>query len=117
MDLVIRGGGGVDPPPKTHPQADVVLSARKNARVEPGSAPPKARVVDAKGMLVVPGLVDLHVHLREPGHEYKEDIGSGTRAAAAGGFTTVCCMPNTNPTNDCRAVTDLIVNRAREVAV
>src|SRR5262249_45624368 len=61
----------------------------------------------------VPGLVDLHVHLREPGHEYKEDIASGTRAAAAGGFTTVCCMPNTVPVNDCRSVTDLILTRAR----
>jgi dihydroorotase len=65
---------------------------------------------------VAPGFVDLHVHLREPGHEYKEDIASGTRAAAAGGFTSVCCMANTNPVNDCRAVTDLIVRRAREAA-
>jgi dihydroorotase len=116
MDLVIRGGRVIDPHSKTDRQADVLLSEGKIARIEPGIAPGKARVVNAKGMLVVPGLVDLHVHLREPGHEYKEDIGSGTRAAAAGGFTTVCCMPNTNPTNDCRAVTDLIVNRAREVA-
>jgi dihydroorotase len=78
---------------------------------EPG---PGAQVVDCGGKVVAPGFVDLHVHLREPGHEYKEDITSGTRAAAAGGFTTVCCMPNTNPVNDCRAVTDLIVRRARE---
>jgi dihydroorotase len=76
---------------------------------------PGARVIDCAGKIVAPGFVDLHVHLREPGHEYKEDIQSGTRAAAAGGFTTVCCMPNTNPVNDCRAVTDLIVRRAREV--
>ena len=62
-----------------------------------------------------PGLIDLHVHLREPGQEYKEDIETGTRAAAAGGFTTVCCMPNTKPVNDQRAVTELIVRRAREV--
>src|SRR5262252_6917353 len=115
MDLVIRGGRVIDPHSKTDRQADVLLSEGKIARIEPGIAPGKARVVDAKGMLVVPGLVDLHVHLREPGHEYKEDIGSGTRAAAAGGFTAVCAMPNTNPPNDTRAVTELIVNRARDV--
>jgi dihydroorotase len=117
MDLVIRGGRVIDPHTKTDRQADVLLAEGKIARIEPAIAPGKARVLEAKGMLVVPGLVDLHVHLREPGHEYKEDIGSGTRAAAAGGFTTVCCMPNTHPPNDCRAVTDLIVNRAREVAM
>ena len=65
-------------------------------------------------MIVAPGFVDLHVHLREPGQEYKEDIASGAAAAAAGGFTSVCCMPNTVPVNDCRSVTDLIVRRARE---
>src|SRR5437868_14775870 len=69
------------------------------------------------GKIVAPGFIDLHVHLREPGHEYKEDIASGTRAAAAGGFTTLCCMPNTNPPNDNRSVTELIVRRAREAAV
>ena len=75
------------------------------------------RVVDVRGSWVVPGLIDLHCHLREPGHEYKEDIATGTRAAAAGGFTAVCAMPNTTPPNDTRAVTELIVRRAREAAV
>jgi dihydroorotase len=70
-------------------------------------------MVDARGLWVLPGLIDLHTHLREPGHEYKEDIVSGTEAAAAGGFTAVCAMPNTVPPNDCRAVTELIVTRAR----
>jgi dihydroorotase len=72
-------------------------------------------VIALGGRLLLPGFVDLHVHLREPGQEYKEDIASGGRAAAAGGFTTVCCMPNTVPPNDCRAVTDLITRRARDV--
>jgi dihydroorotase len=75
------------------------------------------RTLDVGGLLVVPGLVDLHVHFREPGQEYKEDIASGSAVAAASGFTTVCCMPNTNPVNDSRAVTDLIVRRAREVGL
>src|SRR4029453_6224773 len=75
----------------------------------------EVRVIDVRGLWVVPGLIDLHCHLREPGHKYKEDIGTGTRAAAAGGFTAVCAMPNTNPPNDTRAVTEMIVRRAREV--
>jgi dihydroorotase len=74
-----------------------------------------SRRIDVRDLLVVPGLVDLHVHFREPGQEYKEDLSSGTRSAVAGGFTTVCCMPNTSPTNDDRTVTELIVRRAREV--
>ena len=71
-------------------------------------------IVEGEGLWLAPGFVDLHVHLREPGHEYKEDISSGTRAAAAGGFTTVCCMANTDPVNDCVAVTEFIQGRARE---
>ena len=61
------------------------------------------RVIDVRGKWVVPGLIDLHAHLREPGQEYKEDIATGTRAAAAGGFTAVCCMPNTTPAQRLRA--------------
>ena len=71
------------------------------------------RVVDAAGCYVMPGLIDLHVHLRDPGQEYKEDIVSGTRAAAHGGFTAVCCMPNTKPTNDNAAVTRYIIEKAQ----
>ena len=82
--------------------------------VEIGRGLVGARIIDVRDLWVVPGLIDLHVHLREPGQEYKEDIETGTRAAAAGGFTTVCCMPNTRPVNDQRAVTELIVRRARE---
>jgi dihydroorotase len=75
------------------------------------------RGVDVRGLWVTPGFIDLHTHLREPGQEYKEDIATGTRAAAAGGFTAVCAMPNTVPPNDCRAVTELIVGRARTAGV
>ena len=85
--------------------------------VEIGRGLVGGRIVDVKDLWVVPGLIDLHVHLREPGQEYKEDIETGTRAAAAGGFTTICCMPNTRPVNDQRTVTELIVRRARDVGV
>ncbi len=73
--------------------------------------------IDARGSWVVPGLTDMHTHLREPGEEYKEDILSGARAAAAGGFTGIACMPNTIPINDCAAVTQFILERARQAAV
>ena len=74
-------------------------------------------VIDATGLLVIPGLTDMHVHLREPGQEYKEDILSGAAAAAAGGFTGIACMPNTDPPNDCCAVTSMILTRAAKAAV
>jgi dihydroorotase len=120
MQILLRGGRLIDP------SAERPLDATVDLRIEGGriaeigrglAAPAGARAVDLGGKLVVPGLVDLHVHLREPGQEYKEDIATGSRAAAAGGFTTVCCMPNTVPVNDCRSVTDLIVRRAREVGL
>ncbi|HER63286.1 MAG TPA: dihydroorotase, partial [Desulfobacteraceae bacterium] len=78
------------------------------------SAPRDIRIIDVEGCWVVPGLIDMHVHLREPGQEYKEDIVTGTRAAAAGGFTAVACMPNTNPVNDSASVTAKILDRARQ---
>jgi dihydroorotase len=120
MDLLLRGGRVIDvssgPERVVDAALDVVIRDGRVAELGSGlAAPSGARVVDVRDKLVVPGLVDLHVHLREPGHEYKEDVESGTAAAAAGGFTTICCMPNTSPTNDCRAVTELITRRAREV--
>lgn len=74
-------------------------------------------IVDAHGLIVAPGFIDMHVHLREPGQEYKEDIASGSAAAAAGGYTTVCCMPNTDPPNDSSDVTRLIKSRAQEAGL
>jgi dihydroorotase len=104
-----RSGGAVDR------QADVRIVGSKI--VEIGRGLRGAVTLDLGGLWVVPGFIDLHVHLREPGQEYKEDIVTGTRAAAAGGFTTVCCMPNTRPVNDQRAVTELIVRRGREAGL
>ena len=74
---------------------------------------PEARIIDASDKIVTPGLIDMHVHLREPGHEYKETIETGCLSAAFGGFTAICCMPNTNPVNDCRQVTEYILQKAQ----
>jgi dihydroorotase len=119
-DICLRGGRVIDPGRSFDAQADVLLSDGKVARIEPGLAGSVARdvkVIDVKDLWVCPGLVDIHTHLREPGQEYKEDIATGTAAAAAGGFTAVCAMPNTVPPNDNRAVTELMVRRAREVGL
>ena len=118
MDLCLRGGRVIDPGRGVDAEADVILKDGVVARSGKGIAAglgADVRVIDVRGKWVVPGFIDLHTHLREPGHEYKEDILTGTRAAAAGGFTAVCAMPNTNPPNDNRAVTELIVRRALEV--
>jgi dihydroorotase len=103
---VARGVGSIGSP------LDIRIIDGRIAEV--GQGLQAARMIDVSGLLVVPGLIDLHVHLREPGQEYKEDIQSGTLAAAVGGFTTVCCMPNTKPVNDQRSITELIVRRAKE---
>src|SRR5689334_21971217 len=113
MDLCLRGGRVIDPGRGVDAEADVILKDGVVARSGKGIAGGVSG--DVRGKWVVPGLIDLHIHLREPGHEYKEDIATGTRAAAAGGFTAVCAMPNTNPPNDTRAVTELMVRRARDV--
>jgi dihydroorotase len=118
MNLLLVGGRVLDPKTQLDRQADVLIQDGVVTEIGAGlRAPAGVRAVPVKDRLVVPGFVDLHAHLREPGHEYKEDIASGGRSAAAGGFTTVCCMPNTTPPNDNRAVTDLIVRRAREVGL
>jgi dihydroorotase len=119
LDLCLRGGRVIDPRRNIDSEADVLLSGGKIAEIGrlPEALPAGTRVLDVRGLWVVPGLVDLHVHLREPGQEYKEDIASGTLAAAAGGFTGVCTMPNTVPPNDCRAVTELILARARSAGL
>jgi len=114
MSLLIRNGRVVDPATSVDAVQDVLVAdgviERTGSRLP---APPGVEVLDATGRVVCPGFIDMHVHLREPGYEYKETIASGTRAAAAGGFTAVCCMANTNPVNDNGAVTDYIRAKAR----
>ncbi len=95
-------------------QSGIVTSIKR--RIEP-STKYKVKVIDAKGKIVCPGFIDLHVHLREPGFEYKETIQSGAAAAVAGGFTSICCMPNTRPVNDNKAVTHYILEKAREAGL
>ncbi|OAI43817.1 dihydroorotase [Nitrospira sp. SCGC AG-212-E16] len=111
--ILITGGHVIDPG-RFNGVADVLIDAGRIVAVGPHlKAPAGATKVDAKGRLVLPGFVDLHVHFREPGFEYKESIQSGAAAAVAGGFTSVCCMPNTNPVNDNQAITEFMLDRAR----
>jgi dihydroorotase len=123
MRVLLIGGRVIDPASGRDETAEVVIEDGRIVRIGPGAASVPAheerdtRVVDCRGKWVLPGLIDLHTHLREPGQEYKEDIISGTRAAAAGGFTTVCAMPNTRPVNDTRAVTEMIVAKSRSHGV
>ncbi len=111
--LLIRGGRLVDPGQGLDDQLDLLIADGRVERVGKGlKAGRGGETVDAAGQIVAPGLIDIHVHLREPGQEYKESIESGTRAAAAGGFTGVACMPNTEPPNDSRSVTEHILKEA-----
>ncbi len=115
--LVFRNVRAIDPSIQLDSVVDVVVEQGRIGRLGVGAAgelisASSARVVDATGLCLLPAFVDIHVHLREPGHEYKEDIVSGLRAAAAGGYAAVCAMPNTAPVNDCRAVTELMLSVA-----
>jgi dihydroorotase len=111
--LLIAGGRVVDPSQKLDATLDVLLKDGVVERLGEGLRVRDAERVDAKGLVVCPGFIDLHTHLREPGREDKETIASGTRAAAAGGFTAVCAMPNTNPVNDSAGITRSIVEKAK----
>ncbi len=118
QNLVIGGGRVVDPSLSIDDVLDVRIRdghiAEIGERLPVGSG---ERRVDVSGLVVAPGLVDVHVHFREPGQEHKETIATGSKSAAAGGFTSVCVMPNTSPTNDSVAVTELILARARQVGL
>lgn len=125
MKILIINGRIIDPSQKIDAAGDILVGDNRIIEIRPGSAGKKGKedkpdstsryydkVIDATGLYVLPGLVDLHVHLREPGFEHKETIKTGTLAAVRGGFTSVCCMPNTKPVNDNETVTEFILRKA-----
>ena len=111
--LLLKGGRVIDPAQGLDQALDVLIAEGTIEEVSPRVQPRGAPVLDVKGLVVCPGFIDLHAHLREPGREDKETIATGTRAAAAGGFTAVCAMPNTEPVNDTAGITRAIVEKAR----
>ncbi|MFC1515917.1 dihydroorotase [Thermodesulfobacteriota bacterium] len=127
MQTLIRGGRVIDPG-QFDDILDILIKDGKIAEITAGGnhpesggssnasglSGPEMKIIDASGKIVTPGLIDMHVHLREPGYEYKETIETGCMAAVSGGFTAVCCMPNTNPVNDSREVTEFILKKAAE---
>jgi len=124
MLLIIKNGRVIDPG-NIDGVMDIYVSDGKITEIIPHGVTPsqypesirqdsKTKTIDASGKIVTPGLIDMHVHLREPGHEHKETIETGCLAAAHGGFTAVCAMPNTNPVNDCRKVTEYILKKAQD---
>ena len=117
--LLVRNGRVLDPATGTDAIRDVLLDGEKIVEVAPPgkiSADQSAETFDATGLIVAPGFIDLHVHLREPGQESSETIETGTQSAARGGFTAVCCMPNTRPVHDNASVTRFILDKARNAA-
>jgi dihydroorotase len=117
--LLIKNGRVLDPARQTDAALDILLDGDKISEIAPTgklSAPKDAEVFDASNLIVAPGFIDLHAHLREPGQESSETIETGTRSAARGGFTAVCCMPNTRPVNDNASVTRFILDRAKSAA-
>lgn len=119
LDLLVRGARVIDPASGLDETADVWVVAGRVQRIAPRLDLPaerieETRVVDGAGLWLVPGFFDMHVHLREPGEEYKETIATGTASAVSGGYAAVACMPNTNPVNDCAPVTEFILKRAEQ---
>jgi dihydroorotase len=119
MRLLIANGYVVDPTQNVNGGRDVLIEDGRVVELlkSGGDAPEGAEVFDATGLIVAPGFIDLHTHLREPGQEYKETIASGAAAAVAGGFTSVCAMPNTDPVNDNPAVTSFIVEQSQSIGL
>ena len=118
MTLLLKGGRVIDPSRKTDGDADLLIEDGKIVKTGKallkGEKLSEVETIDLRGKWVVPGLIDMHTHLREPGYEYKETIATGCEAAVAGGFSSVACMPNTNPVNDSRSVTEFIRRKATE---
>lgn len=122
MKLLIKSGRVIDPSQRIDKISDLLIEDGRIAALVDGSTGDEgpgdsAQIFDASGLVVTPGFIDLHVHLREPGEEYKETIASGAAAALAGGFTSICAMPNTRPVNDNASVTRFMIDKAREAGL
>lgn len=117
LKLLIKGGRVINPASGIDEEMDVLVNGGKVSAVEKNIDADADRVIDASGCWVTPGLIDVHVHLRDPGFEYKETIATGTRAAAMGGFTTICCMPNTSPTIDSEIMVEYVKMKAKRDGV
>lgn len=115
MSLLIKNGRIIDPENNFDDISDVLIKNGKIKSVSKNIKEKTSEIIDAAGLIVSPGFIDMHVHLREPGEENKETIKTGIEAAAHGGFTSIACMPNTSPVNDNRSVTEYIISRAHEV--
>ena len=114
MQYLLKNGRLIDPVTRRDEETDIHIVDGKIVRIAKGLSVPAAQVIELTGKVVAPGFIDMHVHLREPGFEYKETILTGCTAAAAGGFTAVCCMPNTNPPIDDESVVRFIKEKARK---
>lgn len=117
MRILIRNGRVIDPSSGTDETLDILIEKKKIVDLKPKIQAGDARIIDASRLVVAPGFIDMHTHLREPGQENKETIRTGSLAAARGGFTTIACMPNTSPVNDNRGVNEYILSEARKSAV
>lgn len=125
MKLLLTGARIIDPAQNIDSLMDILLDDGKVVKIginlskslKSKDSEKTTQIIDLTGMIVVPGLIDMHTHLREPGFEYKETIASGCAAAVAGGFTSIACMPNTNPVNDNRSITEFILRKAAEAAL
>jgi dihydroorotase len=121
VKTLIRGGDVVDPVKEIVERLDIIIDEGKISDILPSGkfreTGPQTAVIDASGKIVLPGMIDMHVHLREPGHEYKETIASGCLTGAAGGFTALACMPNTDPPNDNSSVTEFILKQAHKADI
>jgi dihydroorotase len=117
VKLLIKNGRVIDPDSGTDETLDILIDKGKIADIKPKIEGKGLKLIDASRLVVAPGFIDMHVHLREPGYEDKETIKTGALAAARGGFTSIACMPNTNPVNDNRGVTEYILSEAKRNAV
>lgn len=118
MKILLKGGHVIDPVAGRNGQFDVLIEGDRIVKIGKGIPAGDARVIDVPaGFIVAPGLIDMHVHLREPGQEHKETIATGLASAVAGGFTAVACMPNTSPVNDQAGITQFMLKRAAEVGL